>query len=49
MLTMTAHLIFVFFNAELPHIIYRGNTALLSTIVTSLFAFSASRLARWRA
>jgi hypothetical protein len=49
MATVTTHLIFVFLKKEIPNFVYRGNTALLSAIVTLASAFSVSRLASWRA
>jgi hypothetical protein len=49
MATVINHLIFVFLKKEIPNVVYRGNTALLSAIVTLVSAFSVSRLASWRA
>jgi hypothetical protein len=49
MATVTAHLTFVFFKKEISDSVDRSNTALLSTIVTPVFAFSASRRASRRA
>jgi len=47
--TVTNHLIFVLLKKEIPNVVYRGNTALPSAIVTLVSAFSVSRLASWRA
>ena len=49
MVTVTTQLILVFLKKEISNVFYRGNTALLSVIVTCVSAFSVSHLASWRA
>ena len=49
MATVTTYLIFVFLKKETPNVVYCGNTAVLSAIVTLVSTFSVSRLASWRA